>query len=83
MPRRHILEDEHLMTTTRDSFVEDNFEQALDAFSGCGWREILDGVSDKGYTAASQALHEAARKAHDEDNQARGKVLRLLAEACQ
>ena len=70
------------MTTTRDSFVEDNFEQMLDAFSGCGWREVLDGVSDKGYTAASQALHEAARKAHDEDNQARGKVLRLLAEAC-
>ena len=70
------------MSATRDSFVEDHYEQVLDAFNDCGWQAVLDGVSDKGYTAVSQALHEAANKAHDEDNQAHSKVLRLLAEAC-
>ena len=70
------------MNNVRDSYIEDNFEQALDAFRDCGWEAVLDGVSDRGYASNSLALHEAATKAYDEDNQACGKVLRLLAEAC-
>ena len=65
-----------------DSYVEDNFEQVLNAFNDCGWETVLGDVSDEGYTSMSQALHEAATKAYDVDKQARGKVLQLLAEAC-
>ena len=70
------------MNTVHDSYVEDYFDQVLDAFNDCGWQAVLDDVSVRDHTSASQALHEAATRAYDEDNQARGKVLRLLAEAC-
>ena len=70
------------MNNTRDSYVEDNFKQALDAFEDCGWESVLDDVLDRGYTSISQALHEAATKSYNQGNEARGKVLRLLAEAC-
>ena len=70
------------MNAVRDSYVEDNFEQVLNAFNDCGWETVLGDVSDEGYTPMSQALREAATKAYDGDNQARGKVLQLLAEAC-
>ncbi len=70
------------MNTDRDSIVEDNFEQALDAFRDCGWEVVLDGVSGKGYASTSQALREAALRACNEDNRARGKVLQLLSESC-
>ena len=36
------------MNNVRDSYIEDNFEQALDAFRDCGWEAVLDGVSDRG-----------------------------------
>ena len=45
-----------------DSYVEDNFEQVLNAFNDCGWETVLGDVSDEGYTSMSQALHEAATK---------------------
>ena len=70
------------MNAVRDSYVEDNFEQVLDAFNDCGWQTVLGDVSDESYTSMSQALREAATKAYDVDNRARGKVLQLLAEAC-
>ena len=70
------------MNPSRDSYVEENFEQVLDAFKDCGWEATIDGVPDKGYASMSQAFLEAAKKAYDEDDQAHGKVLQLLAEAC-
>ena len=70
------------MNAVRDSYVEDNFQQVLNAFNDCGWETVLGDVSDENYTSMSQALREAATKAYDVDNQGRGKVLQLLAEAC-
>ncbi len=70
------------MKTVPDSYVEDNFEQVLDAFNNCGWEAVLDSASDTGYSSISQAFREAGNQAYDEDNQADGKVLHLLAEAC-
>ena len=70
------------MNAARDSFVEDNFAQVLDAFNTLEWRAVVEGTSDNRYKSASQALHEAAARACGENDQARGKVLRLLAEAC-
>ena len=70
------------MNASRDSYVEDNYDQVLEAFKHCGWQAVMDGMSDERYTSISRAFHEAAARAHEDDNQARGKVLRLLAEAC-
>ena len=70
------------MNAVHDSYVEDNLEQVLNAFNDCGWETVLGDVSDESYTSMSQALCEAATKAYDVENQARGKVLQLLAEAC-
>ena len=70
------------MNADHDLYVENNFEKVLNAFNDCGWETVLSDVSDEGYTSMSQALREAATKAYDGDNQARGKVLQLLAEAC-
>ena len=70
------------MTTARDSFVEDNFEQILDAFKDCGWKAVLDGVAEKSYASKFDALREAAVKADKEVSKAHGTVLMLLAEAC-
>ena len=63
------------MNAVRDSYVEDNFQQVLNAFNDCGWETVLGDVSDENYTSMSQALREAATKAYDVDNQGRGKVL--------
>ena len=71
-----------MMNASRDSYVEDNYDQVLEAFKHCGWQAVMDGMSDERYTSISRAFHEAAARAHEDDNQARGKVLRLLAEAC-
>ncbi len=70
------------MSMTRDSYVEDNFEQVVDAFNNCGWEAVLDGVADKGYYSIFHALREAAARADKEVSRAHGKVLGLLAEAC-
>ena len=70
------------MNEARDSYVEDNFESVLDAFENCGWKEVVDNVSSKGYASLSEALHKSATKAASEDRGAHAKVLRLLAEAC-
>ena len=70
------------MNETRDSYVEDNFEDILDALEDCGWEAVVDNVSYKGYTSLSDALHKSATKAASEDREAHAKVLRLLGEAC-
>ena len=69
------------MTPARDSYVEDNFEQVLDAFENCGWEAVLGDVSHGGYAPISEALHNAATNADQEGRQEHGKLLRLLAEA--
>ena len=70
------------MDTPRDSYFEENFQQALDAFANIELEAILDGASKLGYTSIAQALNRAARKAEDEGCQPRDKILRLLDKAC-
>ena len=70
------------MTMARDSYVEENFAQVFDAFSDCGWKAVIDSISDKGYAFTSDGFREAAVRAEKEGSKAHGKVLMLLAEAC-
>ena len=70
------------MITVRDSYVEDNFEQAVDAFKECGWEAVFNDVSYRGYASLSDALHKSATMAACENREAHAKVLRLLGEAC-
>ena len=56
IPTRNILKVETPLNPSRDSYVEENFEQVLDAFKDCGWEATIDGVSDKGYASMSQAI---------------------------
>ena len=70
------------MTLARDSFVEDNPQQVIDAFKDCGWEAVLDGITDKGYAFMFDAFREAAVKAEEGVGKAHGKVLMLMAEAC-
>ena len=51
-------------------------------FAGCGWEEVLAGSDREEYSSISQAFSAAAKQAIDEDRQAHGKVLSLLAGAC-
>ena len=54
----------------------------LEDFSGCGWKEALAGSDREEYYFIWRALSTAAEQAIDEDRQAHGKVLSLLACAC-
>ena len=40
------------MNAVRDSYVEDNFQQVLNAFNDCGWETVLGDVSDENYTSS-------------------------------
>ncbi len=51
-------------------------------FAGCGWKEVLAGADRKDYSSIYFAFSDAARQAVNEDHQAHGKVLSLLAQAC-
>ena len=51
-------------------------------FAGCGWKEVLASSDREEYSFISQAFSAAAKQAIDEDRQAHGKVLSLLAGAC-
>lgn len=53
-----------------------------DGFTDCGWEAIVDNATDQSYAAISQALHVAASEAEDDGDLAKGKALRLLADAC-
>ena len=50
-------------------------------FANSGWKEAIDGVKDKNYSAMWSALSSAARHAMSADKTAEGKVLWLLADA--
>ena len=63
----------------------DNQEELVltsEGFAGCGWKEVLAGSDREEYSFISQAFSAAAKQAIDEDHQAHGKVLSLLAGAC-
>ncbi|MFZ7126638.1 MAG: DUF7380 domain-containing protein [Desulfobacterales bacterium] len=51
-------------------------------FMACGWKDILSSASREGYTSMWQAFSSGARTAMEENRQAHGKVLWLLADAC-
>ena len=54
----------------------------VDDFTACGWKAALAGAGSHGYPSMREALSAAARQAIDEDRQAQGKALQLLADAC-
>ncbi len=70
------------MTGARDSYVEDNFEEVVAAFEACGWKSVFEDDSHKGLASKSFALFQAAKEAEEDGKENRGRVLRLLAEAC-
>ena len=51
-------------------------------FASCGWEEALSSAPREGHTVMFQALSAAARQAENEERDAHGRVLRLLAFAC-
>jgi hypothetical protein len=54
----------------------------LDDLAGCGWREILLGISHERYSAMWEAFSKAARSAIEEGRINHGKALWLLGDAC-
>ena len=70
------------MNAPHNSYVADNFQRMIDAFKDDEWKAVWDGDPNRGYTSASQALHDAAKKANDDGNYPLGTLLSLLAEAC-
>lgn len=54
----------------------------LQDLEASGWKEAISGIQRPGYVPMSQALHEAAKRAGQEGQARRGKVLWLLEEAC-
>ena len=55
-------------------------------FAGCGWKEVLAGSGRENhpsmYSAMYSAFSDAAKQSINQDRQAHGKVLSLLADAC-
>ena len=54
----------------------------LEDFANCGWKEVLAGADRKDYPSMYYAFSDAAKQAINEDRQAHGKTLWLLADAC-
>ena len=54
----------------------------LEDFANCGWKEVLAGADRKDYPSMYYAFSDAAKQAINEDRQAHGKALWLLADAC-
>ena len=69
MAMSHSDNQEELVLTSED-------------FAGCGWKEVLAGSDREEYSFIWRAFYAAAKQAIDEDRQAHGKVLSLLAGAC-
>ena len=66
----------------RDPLTEDNLQEALAAFNDCGWKEAIKDVADRGVLEIISPMSASASRADDEGRRIHGKVLRLLAEAC-
>ena len=69
------------MVTMHDSYVEDNFEQVVEALDKCNLASMLEDAGSDLYSM-SRALHRAADAADHAGIRARGAGLRLIAEAC-
>ena len=69
------------MTMLHNDYQEDLILTS-ENFAGCGWKEVLAGSDREEYFFLSQAFSAAAKQAIDEDRQAHGEVLSLLAYAC-
>ena len=59
-----------------------DLELTVEDFTDCGWKEVLEGAKDKNRRLVYSAFSEAAKQATDEGQQAHGKTLWLLADAC-
>ena len=59
-----------------------DLELTVEDFTDCGWKEVLEGAKDKNRRLVYSAFSEAAKQAIDEGQQAHGKILWLLADAC-
>ena len=70
------------MNTPRDSYIEENFELALDAFNDIEWEAVLDDSYCYDYSSMSNALLMAATKEEEDGRQPHSRVLRLMSEAC-
>ena len=69
------------MVTMHDSYVEDNFEQVVEALDNCDLTSILESTGSDLHSM-SRALHQTADAADLAGIRARGAGLRLIAEAC-
>ena len=69
------------MNAIHNSYVEDNFDQILEALKNCQWEESIQDVSNQCYTEISPALHQAATKADRDERKEHARVLRLPGEA--
>jgi len=66
----------------RDDRYPANIIITRDDFLNCGWKSILSGATDHGYSSIWHEFSKAATKAIDEGDLPVGKVLWLLADAC-
>ena len=69
------------MTMSHDRYQEDLI-LTVEGFAGCGWKAALAEAARKAYYSIREAFADAAKQAIEEDRQAHGKVLSLLADAC-
>ena len=73
MTMSHSDNQEELVLTSKD-------------FAGCGWKEVLASSDREDHPSMYSAMHSAfsdtAKQSINQDRQARGKVLSLLADAC-
>ena len=69
------------MTMSHDRYQED-LTLTVEDFAGCGWKAALAEAAREDYYSMSEAFSSAAKQAIDEDRQAHGKALWLLADAC-
>ena len=69
------------MTMSHNRYREDLILTVED-FTGCGWKTALASAPREDYSSMEQVFYTAAQQAIDQDRQAHGKALWLLADAC-
>ena len=69
------------MNTSTDSYLLDNIELVIEAFTELDLSTVLEGVANEPRTM-SRALQDAAQLAEKDGNKTRGVALQLMADAC-
>ena len=69
------------MLDSHDRYPED-LVLTIEDFNGCGWEAAMPNASGGGYSSMWEAFSTAGKQAIDEERQAHGKALFLLAHAC-